>query len=200
MSTQERGHQVNPRAGTPSQPMEKGDETPCQPMQKGRGHQVNPQRQGRGHQVNPWRKGGDTKSTHGKVTGCINWLIERGRLEGKCRAPNLLKAKEKEWRSSIVYRYKRRKTIDLYTEKRPYLAKPCITTGAWSQLPVPDLGLLLSMGATSHWPDACSIRLMRAVSPQTPPKPPGQIWCQHICGHLILASLGPIFVVCLYSY
>jgi len=59
----------------------------------------------------------------------------------------LLRAKEKERRGSIVYRYKRRKTLDLYTQKRPYLAKPSITTGARSQVPVPELGLLLGMGA-----------------------------------------------------
>jgi len=93
-STQERGHQVNPR-------------------KKGRGHQVNPRRE-RGHQVNPRKKGGDTKSTHGergdtksthgKREGTPSQPTEksqgvstdrRGRLGGKRRAHNLLKAKEK---------------------------------------------------------------------------------------------------------
>jgi hypothetical protein len=59
----------------------------------------------------------------------------------------MLKAKEKERRYSIVYRYKRRKTLNLYTEKKPYSAKPSITTGARSRVPVPGLGLLLGMGA-----------------------------------------------------
>jgi len=59
----------------------------------------------------------------------------------------VLRAKEKERRSSIVCQYKRRKTVDLYTEKRPYSAKPSITTGDRSRVPVPELGLLLSMGA-----------------------------------------------------
>jgi hypothetical protein len=63
----------------------------------------------------------------------------------------LLRAKEKERRSSIVYRYKRRKTVDLYTEKRPYSAKPSITTGARSRVPVPELGLLLGMGANEAY-------------------------------------------------
>jgi len=48
-------------------------------------------------------------------------------------ACSVLKAKEKGWRSSIVYRYKRRKTLDLYTEKRPYSAKP--TTSAEARPP-----------------------------------------------------------------
>jgi hypothetical protein len=94
--------------------------------------------------------------------------------------PLLLRVKEKERRSSIVYRYKRRKTLDLYTEKRPYSAKPSITTGARSRVPVPELGLFLSMGATSHRPDARSLRPMGAVSPRTPPKSPGQISCQQL--------------------
>ena len=104
----ERGHQVahTGREGSPTQPTEKG----------------------RGHQVNPRREGGDTKSTHRKVAGRINWSIETGRLQGKCRAHTLGKAKENGWRSSIVYRYKRRKTLHLYTQKRPYSAKPSITT------------------------------------------------------------------------
>jgi len=59
----------------------------------------------------------------------------------------MFRIKEKERRSSIVYRYKRRKILNLYTEKRPYSAKPSITTGARSRVPVPELGLLLSMGA-----------------------------------------------------
>jgi len=62
-------------------------------------------------------------------------------------AMSLLRAKEKERRSSIVYRYKRRKILNLYTEKRPYSAELSITTGARSRIPVPELGLLLGMGA-----------------------------------------------------
>jgi hypothetical protein len=61
--------------------------------------------------------------------------------------PFVLRAKEEERRSSIVYRYKRRKTLDLYTEKRTYSAKPSITAGARSRVPVPELDLLLGMGA-----------------------------------------------------
>jgi len=76
----ERGHQVNPGAGTPSQPRsgdtksthgKRGGGHQVNPQKKGRGHQVNPRRE-RGHQVNPRKKGGDTKSTHGKVAGRIN--------------------------------------------------------------------------------------------------------------------------------
>jgi len=90
----ERGHQVNPGTGTPSQPMSgdikltQGAGTPSQP--KERGHQVNPQRMGdtksthreretpsqpseKGrHRLNPRRKGGYTKPTEGNITGCIN--------------------------------------------------------------------------------------------------------------------------------
>jgi hypothetical protein len=54
---------------------------------------------------------------------------------------------KREERSSILYRYKRRKTPELYTEKRPYSAKPSSTTGARSRPPVPGLGHLLCMGA-----------------------------------------------------
>jgi len=60
----------------------------------------------------------------------------------------LLREKVKERRSSIVCRYKKGKTIDLYTEKRPYSAKPSITSGAQRQLPVPGLDLLLGMGTS----------------------------------------------------
>jgi hypothetical protein len=59
----------------------------------------------------------------------------------------VLRAKGNERRSSIVYRYKRRKTLDLYTEKRLYSASPSITTAARSLVPVPELGLLIGMGA-----------------------------------------------------
>jgi len=58
-----------------------------------------------------------------------------------------------------------------YTEKGPYSAKPSITTGARSQIPVPGLGLFLGMGqarpmgATSHRPDARSLRPIGAVRP-----------------------------------
>jgi len=92
----------------------------------------------------------------------------------------LLRAKEKERRSSIVYRYKRRKTLDLYKEKRTYSASPIITTGTRSRVPVPELGHLFGMGAASHRPDARSHRLMGAVSARTPPKPPGQISRQQL--------------------
>jgi len=68
-------------------------------------------------------------------------------LLGRLTALSLLRAKEKERRCSIVYRYKRRKTLDLYTKKRPYSVKPSITTAARSRVPVPELGLLLGMGA-----------------------------------------------------
>jgi len=52
----------------------------------------------------------------------------------------MLRAKEKERRSSIVYRYKKGKTIILYTKEKTI-------TGARCRASVPRLGLLLGMGA-----------------------------------------------------
>ena len=110
----------------------------------------------------------------------------------------MLNAKEKGWRSSIVCWYKRRKTLHLYTEKRPYLAKPSITTefeadyqcrrwassSAWGQARLVGAGetgggrrswwgQARPMGAASHWPHA------RAHQHQTQGKLPGQIPSQH---------------------
>jgi len=97
----------------------------------------------------------------------------------------MLRAKEKERRSSVVYPSKKRENGRLIYRQRPYSAKPSITTGAQSRVPVPELGLLLGMGqarpmgAASDRPHARSLRPMGAVSPRTPPKPPGQISRQH---------------------
>jgi hypothetical protein len=61
--------------------------------------------------------------------------------------PVVLNAIEKkERRSSIVYGTQREKVAGLYRVKRPYSAKPNITTAARSRVPVPGLGLLLGMG------------------------------------------------------
>jgi len=84
----------------------------------------------------------------------------------------MLRAKEKERRSSIVYGTKREKAAGLYRGKRSYSASPSITTGVHCRESLPRLGLLLGMGAGSgpwglqatglmpaaFWP-------MRAVSP-----------------------------------
>jgi len=50
----------------------------------------------------------------------------------------LLRAKEKIRRSSIVYRYKRRKTVDIYTKEREGNSMPTAKAGARSQVPVPS--------------------------------------------------------------
>jgi hypothetical protein len=65
----------------------------------------------------------------------VRWLascqsIKERRQKAEISASSVLfvlNAKEKGRRSSIVYRYKRRQTLDLCKEKRPYLAKPSIT-------------------------------------------------------------------------
>jgi len=58
-----------------------------------------------------------------------------------------LRAKRKNEDTQFSIELKRDKMADLYTEKRPYAAKPSITSGAQSRLPVPGLGLLLGMRA-----------------------------------------------------
>jgi len=81
---------------------------------------------------------------------------------------NCLSIQEKE-NTRLIYR---EKTI---------LGKAEYHNRVRSRLPVPKLVLLLSMGqarpmgATSHRPDARSLRPMGSVSPRTPLKPPGQI-------------------------
>ena len=173
----QRGHQVNPGrgdtkstqgAGTPSQPTERGRQvnprsgdtkstqerkgTPSQPTKKGR------------HQVNPRRKGGDTKSTHRKIAGSINWWIERGRSGGNRRAHNLLKAEQKRWRSSIVCRSKEKGKLRTYIWKREKENwMPTAKAGAQCRVPVPRSqhggrqgrwGQARPMGAASHRPPA----------------------------------------------
>jgi len=74
-SAHERGHQVNSKSGDTKSTLGAG--TPSQP--KKRGHQVNPRKKRRGHQVNPRREGGDTNSTHGEREGTPSQPTEKGR-------------------------------------------------------------------------------------------------------------------------
>jgi len=86
--------------------------------------------------MGPWA-GKDTVYISNNEVRSINPRVER---------------KGEHGRSTNVSWYKRGITLDWYTEKRAYLARPSIATTAWSWLPVTEPGLFLYMGAgKTHW-------------------------------------------------